>query len=166
MRVIGNGRIRRTGAGISYGSGATIKQLQDWELATNDDAAAVETTGYFNSLATSMKVGELIHARLDLDGTPQLRTYMVTANDGSVVTIARGLTGTVTLTNTANLTENSTTIGGTKDGNFATLATAWNGSTYPTAAEGNLLIDAIREIADKVNKTRADVAALKSAVGA
>lgn len=87
MRVIGNGRIRRSGAGISYGSGANIKQLQDWDLATNDDTAAIETTGFFNPLAGEMKVGEIIAARLDLDGTPVLKYYMVTANTGTVVTI-------------------------------------------------------------------------------
>ncbi|MER8380709.1 hypothetical protein [Mesorhizobium sp. M1399] len=89
MRVIGNGRIRRTGAGISYGSGATIKQLQDWELATDDDAATVETAGYFNALAALMKIGEKIIARLDLDGTPAFREYIVSANTGTVVTITR-----------------------------------------------------------------------------
>lgn len=87
MRVIGNGRIRRTGAGISYGSGTTIKQLQDWDLATDDDAAAVETSGYFNALAADMKVGEIIVGRLDLNGTPELRFYLVSANTGSAVTI-------------------------------------------------------------------------------
>lgn len=89
MRIIGNGRIRRSGAGISYGSGATIKQLQDWELATDDDAATVETAGYFNALAALMKVGEKIVARLDLDGTPAFREYIVSANSGTVVTITR-----------------------------------------------------------------------------
>jgi hypothetical protein len=89
MRVLGNGRIRRSGAGISYGSGANIKQLQDWELATDDDAPTVETAGYFNSLAGIMKVGEKIVARLDLDGTPAFREYIVSANDGTNVTITR-----------------------------------------------------------------------------
>lgn len=89
MRIIGNGRIRRSGAGISYGAGASIKQLQDWELATDDDAPTVETAGYFNALAGIMKVGEKIVARLDLDGTPAFREYIVSANTGTVVTITR-----------------------------------------------------------------------------
>jgi len=89
MRIIGNGRIRRVGAGISYGSGATIKQLQDWELATDDDAPTVETAGYFNALAGQMQVGEKIYARLDLDGTPALREYIVSSNAGGVVGITR-----------------------------------------------------------------------------
>lgn len=87
MRTIGNGIIRRKNEGVSYGSGANIKQLCDWDLATDDDAAAVETSGYFNSLAKEFQVGEVISARLDLNGTPQLKFYMVTANTGSAVTV-------------------------------------------------------------------------------
>lgn len=55
----------------------------------------------------------------------------------------------------ADLTENSTTIGGTNDGNIATLAmsVAWNGSSvYPSAADSALIIGAIRELAAKVNE--------------
>lgn len=89
MRIIGNGRIRRSGAGISYGSGATIKQLQDWELATDDDAPTVETAGYFNPLAAIMKKGEKIVARLDLDGVPAFREYICSANDGTNVAVTR-----------------------------------------------------------------------------
>lgn len=89
MRIIGNGRIRRDGAGISYGSGAAIKQLCDWRLATNDDAAAVETAGYFNSLAGVMQVGERIYASLNLAAAPLAKDYMVTANTGTVVTVAK-----------------------------------------------------------------------------
>lgn len=50
-----------------------------------------------------------------------------------------------------SLTENSTTIGGTQNDGFATLSVGWNGSAAATAAEGTLLIDAIRETAAKVN---------------
>lgn len=89
MRIIGNGRIRRAGAGISYGSGTTIKQLQDWELATIDDIATIETAAYFNDLAAIMKVGEVIHGRVDLDGTPLLRNWIVSSNDGTTVGITR-----------------------------------------------------------------------------
>ncbi|AID30813.1 hypothetical protein MCHK_3006 [Mesorhizobium huakuii 7653R] len=88
MRIIGNGRIRRDGAGISYGSGATIKQLCDWHLATNDDGPTVITAGYFNSLAGVMQVGERIFARLNLATAPQAKDFIVTANTGTVVTVA------------------------------------------------------------------------------
>ena len=51
----------------------------------------------------------------------------------------------------AELTENASAIGGTQDGDFDTLAVAWDGAINPTAAEGTLLIDAIRECAAKIN---------------
>lgn len=89
MRTIGNGKIRRTAEGVSYGSGASIKQLCDWDLASDDDVAAVETGGYFNDLSAELQVGEIIRARLDLNGTPVMRHYMVSANSGGTVTISR-----------------------------------------------------------------------------
>lgn len=54
---------------------------------TNDDAATVETAGYFNALAGRLKVGDQIDCSLDIDGTPALRSYIVSSNDGSVVGI-------------------------------------------------------------------------------
>lgn len=89
MRTLGTGRIRRKNEGVSYGTGTNIKQLTDWDFATNDDAATVETAGFFNPLATVMQVGEIVYARLDLDGAPLLKVYMVTANTGTVVTVAK-----------------------------------------------------------------------------
>lgn len=88
MRTIGLGTIRRHGNGITYGTGASAKQLQDWRLATNDDNAAIIAAGYFNTMAGVMQVGEYIFASVDLDGTPAGKEYMVTANTGTVVTIA------------------------------------------------------------------------------
>lgn len=89
MRTIGNGHIRRNTHGVSYGSGNSIKQLCDWDLATDDDIATIETAGYFNGLADVLQVGEVIKARLDLDGTALLRHYIVSSNTGSAVAIRR-----------------------------------------------------------------------------
>jgi len=89
MRTIGNGKIRRKGEGVSYGSGSSIKQLCDWDLATDDDVATIETTGFFNAFASVMQVGEVIYGRVDLNGVPQLRNWIVSANSGTVVTITR-----------------------------------------------------------------------------
>jgi hypothetical protein len=91
MRKIGTGNvgtIRRFGAGTSYGSGATVVQLQDWRLITSEDEAAVETAGYFDSLAGIMKVGERIFCTLVMGGTPKAKDYIVTANTGTAVTVA------------------------------------------------------------------------------
>lgn len=89
MRTIGNCKIRRSGEGVSYGSGTSIKQLCDWELAGTDDVATVETGGFFDDLAEVLQVGEKIDARLDLDGTPVFRSYMVSAIVAGVVTVVR-----------------------------------------------------------------------------
>jgi hypothetical protein len=88
MRTVGNGTIRRKNEGVSHGAAPNTKQLTDWDLATNDDAATVQTAGHFNGMADVMQVGEMIFARLDLDGSPAGRIYIVTANSGTAVTVA------------------------------------------------------------------------------
>ena len=89
MRAIGtNGHIRRTNEGVSYGTGANIRQLCDWRLVCDDDEAGVETAGYFNSLAGVIQKGELIFCTLDMDATPIGKIYIVTANTGTAVTVA------------------------------------------------------------------------------
>ncbi|MCE7026424.1 hypothetical protein [Jiella avicenniae] len=89
MREIGGGHIRRQGAGVSYGSGTNIIQPSNWELATSADAATVEAAGYFNALAYDMKKGDIITARIDMEGTPKLKMYIVTARTSTTVTVAK-----------------------------------------------------------------------------
>lgn len=74
-----NGCILGTGPG-------SVKGLCHY--VTNDTAGTVEAAGYFNAAAGFLPVGSIIFASLDLDGTPAFKAYMVTANTGSVVTIA------------------------------------------------------------------------------
>jgi hypothetical protein len=69
-------------------SGLAGANLGVHKYVTNDDRAAVETAGYFNALAKRVKVGDHIDVTLDLDGTVMRRNYVVTANTGTVVTIA------------------------------------------------------------------------------
>jgi len=76
----------RTNQGVPMGQG-TANMISDWRLATNDTRAAVETAGYFNSRAKDLPKGAMIFASLDLDGTPEAAIYMVSANDGSAVTV-------------------------------------------------------------------------------
>ncbi len=87
MRAIGNGYIRRVNEGVTMGAGV-LNQICPWMLATNDTAALVEAANYFDALAAIMPVGSQIFASLDLDGTPVMKHYMVTANTGSAVTVA------------------------------------------------------------------------------
>nr|WP_319389271.1 hypothetical protein [uncultured Cohaesibacter sp.] len=77
-------RIVSVGA-IGTGSGS-VKSLCSYH--TNDDAAAVETAGYFNGLAPDLQKGDIILAGLDLDGAPKLKNYIVTAVSATTVTIA------------------------------------------------------------------------------
>jgi len=83
--------LRRAALGGTVGVGAG-SQRSISHYATNDDAAAVETAGYFNSLAKDLIVGDVIMASLALGTAPVLKNYIVTANNGAVVTIAKQTT--------------------------------------------------------------------------
>ncbi|SNZ20949.1 hypothetical protein [Cohaesibacter gelatinilyticus] len=81
-----NGFVRLASIG-AVGSGANAtKALCTYH--TNDDAAAVEAAGYFDNLAKDLAKGDFIMAGLDIDGTPQLKNYIVTTIAAGVVTIA------------------------------------------------------------------------------
>lgn len=71
----------------SIGTGAgSVRKV--FSYITNDDAATVQAAGYFNSVASSFAVGDVVIASLDLDGTPLAKMYVVTAASASAVTIA------------------------------------------------------------------------------
>lgn len=70
---------------IGTGSGS-VKKL--FSYVTNDDAATVQAAGYFNSVAAQFSVGDVIIASLDLDGSPLMKNYVVTAASATAVTIA------------------------------------------------------------------------------
>lgn len=69
---------------IGNGAGST-RQL--FTYVSNDDAATVEATGYFASVAPQFTVGDIIAASLDLDGTPVGKLYLVSAASKTAVTI-------------------------------------------------------------------------------
>lgn len=124
MRALANGWIVRVGAGVNYGTGANSKQLSTWDYATDDDKAAIETSGHFNALVSEMKIGDLIRIRADINGTPVLLFYLVTANDGTVVTVGREASIVVgDQTAVAALTDSST---GTADGTIADVGAAFS----------------------------------------
>jgi hypothetical protein len=79
--------ICRMSIGGAVGTGPTsVKSI--YHYGTNDTAAQVETAGYFSTWVSQLVVGDIIFASLDLDGTPAFKSYMVTANSGTAVTIA------------------------------------------------------------------------------
>lgn len=57
-------------------------------LITTDAAAVVEAANYLNASAARLPKGTVIEAVMAVGGTPVLKTYVVTANTGTVVTIA------------------------------------------------------------------------------
>ena len=59
-----------------------------WHYKSADAVATVETANYFNALAAELQIGDIIFASLVMGGSPVGRQYMVTANTGTVVTIA------------------------------------------------------------------------------
>ncbi|MBI1301335.1 MAG: hypothetical protein GC137_06720 [Alphaproteobacteria bacterium] len=66
---------------LAYANNFTL-----WHYTTVD--AAVTGAGYFNNAVDMLRVNDLIIANIDTDGTPDTVFYIVTANDGSSVTIA------------------------------------------------------------------------------
>lgn len=86
-RTIGTGYVRRISHGVGVGQGQT-NNVDDWRYAGNDDYAAVTANNFWNPLAADLRVGSMIHCSLDLDGTPQGVTLMVTAISSGVVTVA------------------------------------------------------------------------------
>ncbi len=66
---------------LAYANSFTL-----WHYTTTDDS--IETTDYFASAATMLNVNDLIIANVDTDGTPATTFYVVSANDGSSVTIS------------------------------------------------------------------------------
>ena len=87
-RALGNGNIARINAGLPLSNGTDTKSLTLWHLVTNDLATAVQAANFFDPLAKNMEVGDIVMAAVDIDGTPQLKNYIVTANDGTTVTLA------------------------------------------------------------------------------
>ena len=70
--------------GTINGSAGSMRSLHAY--VTNDDAAAVAASGYFNEVADRIQTGDQVHCSLDLDGTPRLRTYLLINTAGVITT--------------------------------------------------------------------------------
>ena len=77
-------------ATIPGATAGTYRALASY--STNDTAAAVETAAYFSDEVAHLPVGSQIFVAGDLDGTPFQKTYVVSANDGTDVTIVAAAT--------------------------------------------------------------------------
>lgn len=67
-----------------------------YAYSTADTIADVNTTGYFNGLATVLSVGDVIITRTSTGGTQALSLVYVASNASGVVDVTDGLTITAT----------------------------------------------------------------------
>lgn len=65
---------------LAYANNFTL-----WHYISTDDA--VTGAGYFDKAVDMLRVGDMIIANVDTDGIPVNKFYVVTANDGSSVTV-------------------------------------------------------------------------------
>jgi hypothetical protein len=67
-----------------------------YAYSTSDAIGDVNTAGYFNGLASLLKVGDIIFCFTSTGGTPAMSIVWVNANSGTVVDVVDGLTVTAT----------------------------------------------------------------------
>ena len=67
---------------LAYANNFTL-----WHYTTTDDAATIETAGYFNKAVDMLRVNDLMVINIDTDGTPSTKFYIVTGNTGTAVSI-------------------------------------------------------------------------------
>jgi hypothetical protein len=67
-----------------------------YAYSTSDAIGDVNTSGYFNGLASLLKVGDVIFCFTSTGGTPAMSIVWVNANSGTVVDVVDGLTVTAT----------------------------------------------------------------------
>lgn len=64
--------------------------------STTDTIGDVNTSGYFNAIASLLKVGDIIFCFTSTGGTPAMTAVWVNSNTGTVVDVTDGLTVTAT----------------------------------------------------------------------
>lgn len=68
---------------LAYANNFTL-----WHYTTPDAAAAVITANYFNNAASMLRVNDLIITNVNTGGVSATNFYIVTANNGTTVTVA------------------------------------------------------------------------------
>jgi hypothetical protein len=71
LRVIAHGGALGTGPG-------NVAKI--YHYITNDADTVVETDAYFDT--TDMNKGDVVHASVDIDGTPEYKCYIVSVGTG------------------------------------------------------------------------------------
>lgn len=67
-----------------------------YTYASADAQSVIRASGYFNSIASILKVGDIIFCYSATGGTPVMSTAYVNSNTGTVVDITDGVTVTAT----------------------------------------------------------------------
>ncbi len=67
---------------LAYANGFTL-----WHYTTPDLAGEVDTAGYFDAAADMIRVGDMILANVDTDGTPGGGIFLVSSNAGGTVDV-------------------------------------------------------------------------------
>ncbi|MBK8906708.1 MAG: hypothetical protein IPM60_02010 [Rhodospirillales bacterium] len=68
---------------LAYANGFTL-----WHFTTTDPATIVDASGYFNAAADMVRVGDMILANVDTDGSPAAGVFLVKSNNAGVVDVA------------------------------------------------------------------------------
>ncbi len=68
---------------LAYANGFTL-----WHYTSVDPAIDVDTSGYFNDASDIVRVGDMILANTDTDGTPASGIFLINANAAGVVDAA------------------------------------------------------------------------------
>ncbi len=68
---------------IAYANGFTF-----WHYATADLATDIDSSGYFDNASDMLRVGDVILANVDTDGTPATGFLSVSNNASGVVDVA------------------------------------------------------------------------------
>jgi len=68
---------------LAYANGFTL-----WHYTTVDPATDVDTSGYFNEATDMVRVGDMILANTDTDGTPSSGIFLINANAAGAVDAA------------------------------------------------------------------------------
>ena len=68
---------------LAYSNGFTL-----WHYTTTDTATTVDTSGYFNSAADMVRVGDMILANTDTGNSYATGIFVVASNGNGVVDVA------------------------------------------------------------------------------
>ena len=85
-----------TGFGTIGGQSKSGNAPAIYSYSSADAQSVIRASGYFNSVASVLKVGDIIFCYSATGGTPVMSTAYVNSNTGTVVDITDGVTVTAT----------------------------------------------------------------------